>query len=376
MPTGPWVLHATLLVEADVHGFIDIQATARSMFDSRLLVMRVVGEGPPDPHWIVAGDRLADYVRYRSASATGGRSLLAFARRMAANPPAVVHGHYGPIAVTLERLARRVGAPLFVTFYGYDASVHAIVDSRRWRARYRRLFADAAGVFAEGPAMGAKLEALGCPADKVHVVRLPAYEEGLAECRHVVPPGFVVSCAGRFVEKKGFDTAIRAFARALRGRPDARLVLVGGGPLEDDLRRLAQDEGVAEQVTWHGFLPFVEFTNLAAAASVMLFPSRRAENGDSEGGAPMTLVEMQWLGVPAIVSDHDDLPFAAAPELPVLGATDVDAWAEALRTYYDDRESLEALGRAGMRFVREHNTVEANMHAREAVYAAALARSS
>ena len=86
----------------------------------------------------------------------------------------------------------------------------------------------------------------------------------------------------------------------------------------------------------------------------------------------MTLVEMQWLGVPAIVSDHDDLPFAVAPGSPVLSATDVDAWAEALRTFYDQRSELDALGLAGQKFVREHNGVSQNLEARELAYTAAL----
>jgi colanic acid/amylovoran/stewartan biosynthesis glycosyltransferase WcaL/AmsK/CpsK len=373
VPDQRWVLHTTLFMLADAPAFIDVQASAHERFDSRLLMTRVVGGARREPHWLVADDDVRDYVSYRAAAVTRGRSLAVLARHLSANPPSLVHAHYGPVAVTMPRFAHRLGAPLFASFYGYDISMRSFVEDRRWRAKYARLFAEVAGVFAEGPALAAKVEALGCPPEKVHVIRLPANEVELAECRRVVPEDFVVTAAGRFVEKKGFDTAIRAFARALRGRSDARLVLMGGGELEPQLRQLVRDEGITEQVTWHAFLPFAEFTSRAAAGSVAVFPSRSAANGDSEGGAPVTLVELQWLGMPAIVSDHDDLPFAAAPELPVVPANDVDAWAEVLRSFYEQRSELEALGRAAMRFVREHNSVAENVRAREAVYGAALA---
>src|SRR5581483_4196549 len=119
-----------------------------------------------------------------------------------------------------------------------------------------------------------------CPDEKLHIIRLPADAAGLAGIVGRKPDTFLVVAAGRFVGKKGFDTGVRAFARALRGR-DARLLMIGGGELETDFRRLARDEGIADQVTWVGSLPFREFMSQIAGASVAVFPSRPAPDGDT-----------------------------------------------------------------------------------------------
>jgi colanic acid/amylovoran/stewartan biosynthesis glycosyltransferase WcaL/AmsK/CpsK len=371
-PRDPWVLHATLFMDPDRDAFVEVLARAAERFDSRLLGVRVVGSGERRPYWLVAEDSRRFYLEYRGVLATGGVGSALLARRFADRPPAAVHGHFGVVASNLGGLARRLDLPLFGSFYGYDASQASIVESRRWRKRYRRLFREAASILVEGPAMGGRVEALGCPPDRIEVVRLPVNEDQIGRCTRREPEAFVVTAAGRLVEKKGFDTAIRAFARAFEDRRDARLVIVGGGPLEAQLKRLAADEGVADRVEWRGALPFVEYNDAAAAGSVAVFPSRRAADGDAEGGAPVTLIELQWLGVPAVVSDHDDLPFAAAPELPVLPARDVDAWAEQLRALYDDPSELARLADAGRRFVREHNTLARNRELREELYAGAI----
>jgi colanic acid/amylovoran biosynthesis glycosyltransferase len=204
-------------------------------------------------------------------------------------------------------------------------------------------------------------------------VPLPADSTNLASVERKPPERFRVAAAGWWCEKKGFDVAIKAFAGALRGR-DAELLLMGGGPLGDDLRRLVADEGIENQVVWRGLTPFKDFMSEIGTCSLALFPSRRAANGDSDGGAPVTLIETQWLGVPVIVSRHDDLPFVAAHEgAIVLGPLDVDGWADAIRQLYEDPARLARMGELARGFAREHHSPEANAVGREAVYA--LARS-
>jgi colanic acid/amylovoran biosynthesis glycosyltransferase len=261
------------------------------------------------------------------------------------------------------------------SFYGYDAALDRVVGSAVWRRRYRRLFSEASVVLVEGPRMAERVGALGCPDERLRVVRLPADAAGLEGIARRPADDFVVVAAGRFVGKKGFDTAVRAFARGLRGR-DARLLMVGGGELEAEYRRLARDGGIEAQVTWIDALPFREFMSHVAGATVAIFPSRTADDGDTEGGAPVTLIETQWLGVPTLVSDHDDLPFVAAPGGSMtLPASDVDAWADALRALYDDPAPLPEMGASAAAFARAQHSPEGNAAAREGIYAELAGRS-
>jgi colanic acid/amylovoran biosynthesis glycosyltransferase len=322
-----------------------------------------------EPNWLVARDRADLWLAHKATFKSAGLSSRWLARPFEVSPPALLHVHFGPLAALQHGLAQRLQAPLVVSFYGYDATERRFVESPRWRRRYRRLFDVTSAVVVEGPAMAARVQALGCPDEKLHVVRMPADAHSLQKCDAPKADGFLCVLAGRFIEKKGFDVGIRAFARALGDRPDARLLVVGGGELESELRRIAEDAGIADQVSWGGRMPFPDFMRAIARAHVGLYPSRTAASGDSEGGAPVTLIEAQWLGVTSLVSSHDDLPFVTAPEgSVVLAPTDVDAWAEALRELYSDPARVERMSAAARDFARAHHSPEENVRGREAVY--------
>ena len=370
LPDRRWVLHSIWRpgnVEL-TEGWLDVQVANAARFDSRLLAPDLPRSGERPPEWLVARDRLDLRLAYRASQRLRGLSGAWLARPLRANPPAVLHAHYGHRAARQLPLARALGAPLVASFYGADATLNLFTASPRWRRTYARLFDFAAAVLAEGPAMAARLEALGCPPEKLRIVRLPADAEALERVSPRHGDGFVTCMAGRFIAKKGFDVGVRAFARALRGAPDASLLLVGGGELEGELRRAVAEERITEQVRWAGRLPFDRFMAEVGAADLAMYPSRVGPDGDSEGGAPVTLIEAQWLGVPSLVSEHDDLPFAAAPGSVVLPPDDVDAWAEALAELYEDRARLSSMGKEAAIFARAEHSPAVNLHGREAVY--------
>lgn len=369
LPDPPWVLHSRSLLGKITERWIDTQAAATSRYGSRLLGMTAVEGSSPQPHWLLARERLDLRLAYRQRINLGGLSSLWFLTQFRRSPPDVIHAHFGPLGTEMLMLARALSARLVTSFYGFDATTERFTEGRVWKRRYRRLFRHAHAFIAEGPAMASRVEALGCDPDRIHVVRLPASAEGLAEIPVKKADHFMAVVAGRFIAKKGFDLGIRAFARALRGVPDARLLVMGGGQLEESYRRLVEELGIRDQVAWAGRLPFQEFMRRLAAAHVGLYPSRTAANGDSEGGAPVALIEAQWLGVPAVISDHDDLPFVTAPKGSVLlSSYAVDDWADALRALYDDHSRVQEMGKEARSFARERHSPEANALARESIY--------
>ena len=370
LPLGRWVLHAAPRLGGVTDRWIDLQARLSERYETRLIGARTADGATPSPSWIRADEHYDLRLAYNWLDRSRGLSSAWIARYFRRRAPALVHAHYGTFAAQHEPFARRLGIPLVASFYGFDATKTVYATQRRWSRQYERLFARVAAVVVEGPAMGRRVESLGCPPSKIHVVRLPADADGLEGCRRPKVDSFVVVAAGRFVEKKGFDTAISAFAQALRGE-DARLLVLGGGPLERSLKELAVAEGIQDQVTWGGRLPFHEFMGAVSTAHVGLYPSRTAADGDSEGGAPVTLIEAQWLGVPSLVSDHDDLPFVAAEDGSiVLPARETRGWAEALETLFEDRSRLAGMATRAEEFARTHNAPARNLAEREAVYSA------
>jgi glycosyltransferase involved in cell wall biosynthesis len=224
------VLHATPWLGRLTDRWIDLQARTCDRYSSRLLGAHLEPGATPQPHWLTTSARRDLRFAYSLMHVTRGVSPLWLAGQFPADTrPDVVHAHYGPPAALLLAFTGRLRRPLVVSFYGFDATTTEYVASRRWRRRYARLFAAAEAFVVEGPRMGERLEALGCPADKVHVARLPADAQGLEGIERAPAPVFRAVLAGRFIEKKGFDTAIRAFGRAFADRDDAELLIIGGG---------------------------------------------------------------------------------------------------------------------------------------------------
>jgi glycosyltransferase involved in cell wall biosynthesis len=103
----------------------------------------------------------------------------------------------------------------------------------------------------------------------------------------------VVLFVGRLIYYKGVDVLVRAMAGV-----DADLVMIGRGPLESELRALADAEGVAERVT---FLPPVEDAELAAwyrAADVLCLPS--VARSEAYG---LVQLEAHASGTPVVCTD-------------------------------------------------------------------------
>jgi glycosyltransferase involved in cell wall biosynthesis len=84
----------------------------------------------------------------------------------------------------------------------------------------------------------------------------------------------VILALGRLHQNKAFDVLIRALADV----PNAVLWLAGDGPLEDQLKRLAREVGVADRVRFLGWRD--DTANLIAAADIIACPSRHEPLGN------------------------------------------------------------------------------------------------
>lgn len=65
---------------------------------------------------------------------------------------------------------------------------------------------------------------------------------------------FVVGNAGWLIERKRFDVFLRAAAEIRKTLPNAVFIVCGGGPLESELRALANNLGIASSVRFEGWL--------------------------------------------------------------------------------------------------------------------------
>ena len=146
----------------------------------------------------------------------------------------------------------------------------------------------------------------------------------------------VVSVAN-FKPFKGHEHLLRAAAIVRRDAPDVRFVLVGVGPGEPEMRRLADDLGLNGSVVFAGFRD--DAPRLTASADVFVLPSEHE-------GLPIALLEAMALGRAVVATDVDGIPEAVRDgvDAVLVGPRDPDALASAIVSLLEDPALRERLG--------------------------------
>nr|WP_206028104.1 glycosyltransferase family 4 protein [Rhodococcus kroppenstedtii] len=162
-----------------------------------------------------------------------------------------------------------------------------------------------------------------------------------------------VLCLSRLVPRKGQDVLIRALAGIREQIDGAVLVIVGGGPYGDALRRLATACGVAEHVVFTGSVPADELAAHHTIADVFAMPCRTRGAGLDVEGLGIVFLEASATGVPVVAGRS-----GGAPETVIEGVTgrtvdgtDVEDVTRSVVEVLRDRDAAAAMGAAGRDFV-------------------------
>ncbi len=111
------------------------------------------------------------------------------------------------------------------------------------------------------------------------------------------PTSKVVLYAGRLERLKGVEYLLDAMPAVCSKVPDARLVVVGAGTHEKELRKRAVEIGMEERITWVGHVPQSILNGYYASAAVVVVPSVWPEPFGKVG------VEAMAVGRPVIGTD-------------------------------------------------------------------------
>jgi colanic acid/amylovoran biosynthesis glycosyltransferase len=291
----------------------------------------------------------------------------------------LIHAHFGPTGVAMLDVRCTLGLPMVTSFYGSDAT--ELARDPVWRERYRRLFAEGHAFLAEGSVMRATLIDLGCPRDKVLIHRLGVPLDTLPfVVRNLDGSGIVkVLIAGTFREKKGIPYALRAIDRVRRRCPRLRVTLIGdstdkAGDEEEKREIMTLVDGSGPVVNWIGFQPYPAFQKLLLEHHIFLSPSVTARDGDSEGGAPVSIIEAAATGMPIVASTHADIP-----EVVVDGESaflsperNVDVLTRDLERLVTQPHLWEPMGRRGRAHVERNHDARVQARRLEDIYAGLL----
>ena len=272
----------------------------------------------------------------------------------------ILHAHMGPQGFHSIPLANYFSIPLLVTFYGSDMS--AIPKIKNWKNNYLELFHNCRNIIVEGNHMRDRLLDLGCPSEKVVVIPLLIKTKSIKFRKKENPLGTynktikILMCAN-FYPKKGYLTAIKVLEK-LRLKYKIQICIIGDGPLKEKIIANSNTLKKEKLIDFIGKLGMTEILILACEYDIFFHPSETALDGDTEGGAPTIISQMQAVGLPIISTKHADIPNVIPKENHFLGdEKDINSIITQFQNLLDIQEWGQIQER-GRRFVESKHSEE------------------
>lgn len=311
-----------------------------------------------------------DVVRFPSVRAPGVPDFplaIPLARRfmddLRARRPSVIHTHSPFLMGSAGRYAaRRLRLPLVFTHHTmYSEYVHYVpLVSQRFSGevvtRYTVRYCNACSlIIAPSHATKAFLISRGVrapiavlPTAGIELARFAAPNPSWVRPTFGVPADApLLITVGRLGREKRFELLLFAFAHAARGGPE-RLLVVGGGPQADELRRVTEGLHIASQVIFTGPLEHSRVLDCYAAADVFVFASPTETQG-------LVVVEAMAAGLPVVAVGAGGVAEAVvAGETGLLTDLDPSALGAAIRRMLDDPWLRRRCGETGRRVAQAY----------------------
>ena len=316
--------------------------------------------------------------------------LAAFARRIDAAVdafrPDILHAH-SPVldAIAALRVARARRLPLVYEIRAFweDAAVGNGTGTEG-SAKYRVTRAmeswavqraDAVAVICEG--LRGDLIARGVAADKIVVspngVDLTLFGEPVARDAALaasfgLEDAETIGFIGSFYDYEGLDDLIAAMPALVTARPKARLLLVGGGPMEAALRAQAAASPAADAIRFVGRVPHTEVERYYALVDVLAYPRKRMRLTDLV--TPLKPLEAMAQGKLVAASDvggHREL-IRDGDTGTLFAPDDPAAIAMALAGLLADRRGWDARRAHARAFVEAERNWSSNIRRYDPVY--------
>lgn len=260
----------------------------------------------------------------------------------------LVHVHHGYRLHEVEAASRLLRLPVVVSLHGHDVTGYI----EEHPTIYEGILDRVSAAIVPSHFLADLAVAAGCRADTVHVI--PSGVDTSWFSPTPLPDGPpVVLFVGRFVEKKGLDVLLDAWLEVRRAVPDARLRLLGFGPLE----ALARSAGPGVEVV---IAPtHAEVREAIRQATVVVSPSRTAPD-DAVESLLIVNLEAQASARPVVTTLHGAIPEFVEEGRTALLVPEADpgALAEALTTVLRDRGLAEQLAAAGPESARRFDATD------------------
>ncbi|MCC8425268.1 glycosyltransferase [Mucilaginibacter sp. UR6-11] len=256
-----------------------------------------------------------------------------------------VFAEYGMVGAMVTQACKQANVPLVIHYHGADVYNRSTVSE--YKDLYRDAFNYASAFISVSADMVEKLKEMGAPADKIYNASCGVDTEDfpLADISNS-PRNFLA--IGRFVEKKSPSSVVKAFKIVADKFPDAKLWMVGDGPLFEETKKLVGNLNLQSQVTLAGVLNKTQIKELIKNMRAYVQHSVTAADGDREG-TPVSVLEASSSGLPVVSTRH-----AGIKEAVIDGVTgfltaehDIDGMAQGMIKLAGSPGLAVKLGKAG-----------------------------
>ena len=258
--------------------------------------------------------------------------------------------------------ARKYGVP--VAFRALDVSHKIRNNPLGWAIKQveKRIYNRADLVLGNNPAMTAYCERLGnrtkpsktllAPVDLSHFQPIEP-PEGLRTKLGIASDDRVISYLGSFFYFSGLDEIIKTFAAELASGNAAKtkLLLIGGGDQDAELRALAKSLGLQASVIFTGFINYVQLPQYLSLSTVAINPLKKSLVTDT--ALPHKVLQYLALGLPVVSSPLDGLKAVFGDNVGIRWANTPAEIIQAAIAFAGDRESRAEASKRAKQIVAE-----------------------
>ncbi len=163
---------------------------------------------------------------------------------------------------------------------------------------------------------------------------------------------------GGFRPWHGVCEIVEAFRGAVKNEPDAKLLMVGDGPLREEMRELVKDKGLEDSVVFTGQVPYAEVPNFLHASDIGVYYSRLSDLHRIIGGSPLKVGEYMAASLAVIAGPVPYISRAESEAGAMLGVKDERGLEMALCSLLGDQELRKSYVLKGREYAEKNLSVQ------------------
>tara|TARA_R100001244_G_scaffold15162_1_gene16671 strand:+ start:97344 stop:98399 length:1056 start_codon:yes stop_codon:yes gene_type:complete len=284
----------------------------------------------------------------------------------------LVHSHFGQNGFASLKLAKFLDVPHVTTFHGLDITLDNVNKNQHGILLHKMhknmgLLQENGNLFiAVSDFIKHKLIHKGFPENKIITNYIGIDTDYFSVKNGTVRENNII-CVARHVTYKGINYLISAMEIINKHYPDWKLILIGDGPISNELKMQAKRASI--NVIFKGRLNSEEVKNELEKAKIYCQPSTKLENGHEEALA-LTIVEAQAMHLPAVVFDSGGMPEAIIPNKSglVAAADDCEDLAAKIQSLISDFHLWNEFSQNARENAVKNHCFDKQIHKLEIIY--------